>query len=253
MNKVITDISTFNTIDNYALFAKQVDGVIIRIGYSGYKNGAIKKDAKFEKHFNKLKGKTKLGVYFTSQAVNANEAAKEAKWVANHIPITDAFELGVWIDIESAPSGVIGRADRISKALRTKNILTFCGAPELNRYNTGVYLSKYWAENKVEMSIIEDMGHSIWIAQYNYSCSYKGKYDMWQYTSNAIIEGAKGRVDMTMAYEQEKTEDDMVYMLSVGDFKTVNEAKEFQKTLAEKQGFKGTLVHGAKIKDVQTY
>ena len=39
-----------------------------------------------------------------------------------------------------------------------------------------------------------------WVAQYYSSCTYKGKYDMWQYSSDGAVTGIAGRVDMNYDY-----------------------------------------------------
>ena len=50
---------------------KSVDGVIIRLGYRGYGNGALKLDTEFTNNLNacKLRG-IPYGFYFFTQAVN---------------------------------------------------------------------------------------------------------------------------------------------------------------------------------------
>jgi hypothetical protein len=40
----------------------------------------------------------------------------------------------------------------------------------------------------------------IWVAQYNTTCNYKGKYNMWQYSSKGSVPGIKGNVDVNIAY-----------------------------------------------------
>ena len=49
--------------------------------------------------------------------------------------------------------------------------------------------------------ILESNGnYRIWLAQYNDVATYKGKYYMWQYTSDGSVPGITGRVDMNVAY-----------------------------------------------------
>ena len=43
--------------------------------------------------------------------------------------------------------------------------------------------------------------YKIWLAQYNTSGpTYKGRYDLWQYTSKGTIQGIKGYVDCNQSY-----------------------------------------------------
>ena len=61
-------------------------------------------------------------------------------------------------------------------------------------YGSSSPLTNIW-----DMSNFED--YDTWVAHYETSKpSYKGKYEMWQYTSNGKINGIKGRVDLNVAY-----------------------------------------------------
>ena len=82
----VLDLSKYNTVTNYSSIVSSVDGVIIRAGYRGYgSSGTLTTDTKFETYYSGLKGKTKIGVYWLSQAINENEAIAEANYVFNLI------------------------------------------------------------------------------------------------------------------------------------------------------------------------
>ena len=52
MSYEVIDLSTYNTVSNYATAARNVDGVIIRAGYRGYgSSGTLSTDKKFETHY----------------------------------------------------------------------------------------------------------------------------------------------------------------------------------------------------------
>ena len=42
--------------------------------------------------------------------------------------------------------------------------------------------------------------YKVWLAHYTDKTNYAGKYNMWQYTSNGIVNGISGRVDLNIAY-----------------------------------------------------
>ena len=42
--------------------------------------------------------------------------------------------------------------------------------------------------------------YKIWLAQYAAVPTYKGKYNMWQYSSKGKISGIKGNVDLNLSY-----------------------------------------------------
>lgn len=249
-DKIVADISTFNKITNYEKFTKYLDGVIVRVGYSGYINGRIKMDAKFKRHMSYLVGKTTpLGFYFTSQAVVPKEAIEEAHYVANQIrSYTQEYpRLGVFIDLEGAPSGKVGRADNITKEMRTVIVKAFCDTiiKELG-CKAGVYASKYWILRKLDMSKLSD--YLVWIAQYNSECTYGGKYDMWQYTSKGLVDGTENNVDLSVCYYLEEPQPKYVYMLSMGDFATQDEA---EKARADVPSLGNTHLRKAEIKNVE--
>ena len=42
--------------------------------------------------------------------------------------------------------------------------------------------------------------YKVWLAHYTDKTNYAGKYNIWQYTSNGIVSGISGRVDLNIAY-----------------------------------------------------
>ena len=40
-------------------------------------------------------------------------------------------------------------------------------------------------------------GYKVWVAQYNTSCTYGGKYNMWQYSNKGQIDGVSGNCDVS--------------------------------------------------------
>ena len=100
----------------------------------------------------------------------------------------------IFLDVE--PSG--GRADSISKEERTAICKTFCETIEKYGYTAGIYANKTWFTNKLNTSALS--GYKIWLAQYNSSVTYKGRYDMWQYSDKGKINGISGNVDMNLSY-----------------------------------------------------
>jgi len=103
--------------------------------------------------------------------------------------------LPIYIDTEGLEGG---RANDLSKEERTEILKTFCEVIKNAGYKPGVYSGAYWFKNHVIASEVEQ--YHIWVAQYNEELTYKGRYDIWQYTSDGSISGIKGRVDMNIAY-----------------------------------------------------
>ncbi len=189
------DISRHNgNIDWNAVKASGVDYVIIRCGYRGSATGVLIEDENFKKN---IKGATaaglKVGIYVFSQAVDEVEAVKEASLA---VSLAKGYNLTYPIFIDTESSG--GRADKIDVATRTAVVNAFCQTVASAGYQPGIYASKTWFESKLNMGAIGN--YRIWLAQYAAAPSYKGRFDMWQYSSKGTISGISGKVDLNLSY-----------------------------------------------------
>ena len=189
------DVSRHNgNIDWNAVKASGVDYVIIRCGYRGSSTGVLIEDQTFRTN---IKGATaaglKVGVYVFSQAINEVEAVKEASLA---VSLVKGYNLTYPIFIDTESSG--GRADGIDKATRTAVVNAFCQTVASAGYKPGIYASKTWFEDRLNMSAIGN--YKIWLAQYAATPTYNGRYDMWQYSSKGKISGINGNVDLNYSY-----------------------------------------------------
>lgn len=196
----VGDISKYNQINNYPLLMGHFDGVIVRIGYRGYSAGVIKEDALFQRHMDGLiKAAIPYGFYFMSQAVTESESMAEAEYCYEMTRLYPQPAYPIYYDSELSNNKGNGRADNLSKADRTQIAKAFCKRmQELGRI-AGVYASKSWFKDRLNVQELAD--YSIWVAQYNTTCSYMlTDYDMWQHTSNYIIPGITSRFDRSLCY-----------------------------------------------------
>lgn len=199
----IGDISKYNVIKNYPLLKPYFDGVIVRIGYRGYSAGVIKEDALFREHMKGLiANRIPYGFYFMSQAISESEAIAEAEYCYE---MTREYEPAypTYYDSElSNPKGN-GRADKLSRRVRTDIAKAFCRRMEELGRRAGVYASKSWFETQLYAAELERYEYSIWVAQYNSICSYHTTaYDMWQHTSSHQIAGLDTRFDKSYCYAE---------------------------------------------------
>lgn len=190
------DVSKYQgNIDWGAVAASGINFAIIRVGYRGSSSGALVQDPYFKKNISgATKAGIKVGLYFFTQAVNEAEAVEEAS-MAMSLASGYKVTYPIFIDTESASGG---RANGLSKSARTAVVKAFCQTVRNGGYKAGVYASKSWYANQLNASALN--GYCIWVAQYNSSCTYSGKYDMWQYSSKGSISGIKGNVDMNISY-----------------------------------------------------
>lgn len=135
-----------------------------------------------------------FGIYLFSYANTVEKAKSEAQHTLRiakgHKP-----SLGIWYDIEDNNT-----SGKVSKSMLTNIINTYCNTIKNEKYYVGVYASVSWLNNKIESQIKNNF--PIWVAQYYSKCEYKGKYDIWQYTSSGKVNGISGKVDMNYLYNE---------------------------------------------------
>ena len=184
------DVSKWQGDINFSKAKKDIDFAIIRIGYGMYES---QKDPKFEQNYEGFKNSgIPVGVYLYSYAVNVDEAKREAevtlKWLNGR-----NLNLPVYFDVEDKSH------NNISKDTLTKMCEAFCDRIEKAGYWAGVYSNKYFLTTHLDNKKLENK-YTIWVAQYNNTNTYNGKYDMWQYTSSGKVSGIGGNVDLNYLY-----------------------------------------------------
>jgi len=190
------DVSKWQAdIDWKAVAGAGIDFAIIRVGYRGSETGVLVEDPYFKANIaGATKAGVKVGVYFFTQAITQAEAVEEAS-MAMELVKGYHLDYPIYIDTEWA----YGRADNLGKRERTDIIKAFCKTVQNSGYKAGIYASKSWFEDKLYDEELKN--YTIWVAQYNTACTYEGKYDMWQYTSEGRVPGIKGNVDLNICYK----------------------------------------------------
>lgn len=165
------------------------DFIIARIGYA--EGGIRYPDSTFAHNYDMaVKYGLKIGAYFYSNAKNAADGEKEAQYVLQLLQ-ERSLDMPVWIDMED--NATSGKAAKANLAAACK---AFCRTIEEAGYMAGVYASTSWLQTK-----IGNLGNlRKWVAQYNDRVTYKGSYDMWQYSSTAAVSGFSGRRDANRCY-----------------------------------------------------
>lgn len=199
-NQLVLDVSTFNPIANYIAASKQIQGVIIRVGYRGYGTGTLVKDSLFDTHVSNFSKLCPIGFYFMSTAMNATEGAQEAAYVYSLIKDYKT-SFPVFIDSEYSNNAHNGRSDYLSQAARTEAVVGFCEKIEKLGYTAGIYASDSWFINQLNYNVIKK--YKLWVASYGKAPSRVPQSDQigWQYTSGGNISGINGRVDLSYWYD----------------------------------------------------
>ena len=188
----ILDVSKFQPNIDYVAVAKQVSGVILRCGFTGWgTENQCNADPYFEKHYNGFKAAgVPVGVYYYSAADTIAKAAEEAKFCINLLK-GKSFELPIYIDIEEPR-----RMEAVSKEQLTLQVETWAGAMEAAGFFVGVYANTDYFSRKLNHPRLADK-YTIWLADYRANYNRSLRRDLHQYTSTAQVLGISGGVDMS--------------------------------------------------------
>lgn len=189
---------------------KQVDFAFIRAGFRGYgQEGTLNVDPKFSYNAKNANAQgIKVGAYFFSQAVNVEEAKEEAYFLLDILK-GHTINYPVAIDVEYANTAHTGRADNVSREMRTQICIEFLTIIQNAGYIPMIYADKYFATDNLDMSKLQK--YEFWMAHYTGATQtnpllkpsdYKGNYAIWQYTSKGKINGISGDVDMNLGYKK---------------------------------------------------
>ncbi len=196
--KLGIDVSKWNQeIDWEAVKDAGVEFAIIRCGYRGASTGALVIDPRYKENIEgAISAGIPVGVYFFTQALDEIEAVEEASMVIRLIEDYDV-DYPVFLDSESA--GGRGRADGLDSDERTRAHRAFLQTIEAAGYETGVYASRNWLNDRIDMTRLSD--YRIWLAEYADAPTYdEHYYHMWQYTSKGTVDGISTNVDLNLCY-----------------------------------------------------
>lgn len=161
---------------------------------AGYGQVASQKDSQFENNYSGcIQNNIPVGVYWYSYATSTAAAKKEAE-VCLQILNGRELDYPVYYDIEEDSQISKGR-NAVTEMARV-----FCETIAAAGYTPGLYSMK----SGLEAALTEDIRnkYTVWVAQINVSkTTYKGKYDMWQYSWKGRVNGITGDVDMDYCYK----------------------------------------------------
>lgn len=201
------DVSRYQGQINWDMVAASgVQFAMIRVGYRTQATGILNEDpyARYNLQEAQRVG-IKVGAYFFSTAITAQEALEEAVFTAN---IIDKYKITfpVAYDCEGYKSSA-SRHFGLDKSIRTALAVIFLDTIAARGYTPMFYASRNDMENNTywDMNILNK--YKVWAAWYptepfpiTPACTYTGVHSMWQYTCQAAIPGVAGTVDMNVAY-----------------------------------------------------
>jgi len=194
------DVSKWNKEIDWEQVRKEgVEFAIIRAGYRGSSSGSLIVDPYFEQNIKgALDNGIDVGIYFFTQALNEREAVEEASIV---LSLIKGYKITYPVFIDTEGAGGNGRADNLDVLMRSKVCQAFCETIRSGGYTAGVYASKNWLNNRLDITKFSG-DNVIWLAEYRNedTPTYGGTYGIWQYTSSGRINGIEGRVDFNLCY-----------------------------------------------------
>ncbi|WP_051195024.1 GH25 family lysozyme [Pseudobutyrivibrio ruminis] len=173
-----------------------INFAIIRCGYRGMHDGQLHEDPFFYKNMSGAKAAgINVGVYIYSTALNEAEAVQEASMAVAMAGRAGGCSYPIYLDMEDTVRG----QSSLSVEQRMAIVNAFVNTVQSSGYKAGLYCSKNWMTARMNPNGIPG-SCSVWIAQYNTSCTYSGRKNMWQYSSKGSVPGIKGHVDMNKSF-----------------------------------------------------
>lgn len=201
------DVSRYQGVIDWAKVSESnTSFAMIRVGYRD-SSGVITEDktAKYNMQEAEKYG-IKIGVYFFSTAVSAEEAEEEADWVADYIkqyPIT----YPVVYDCEGFNKET-SRQFNLSQDERSDIAMAFMDKIFVYGYTPMFYAAVNELKDNAKWNTTQiERKYKIWMAWYGQDTVnlenkplYDGQLSMWQYSNHGSIEGIDADVDLNVAY-----------------------------------------------------
>lgn len=203
------DVSEHQQLIDWAAVKESglVDFAMIRAGYRGYTEGAMKEDLFFRQNIEgAIQNGIPVGIYFFSQATSADEAAEEAEFL---LDIIDGYEikLPVAFDWETV-SADDARTNDISGSVITDCAIAFCEVIEAAGYTPAVYFYRSMAYHDYDLLRISD--YEFWVGAPGSAPDFYYSHRTWQYSYTGSIPGITGDVDMNLRFPEAIVEESPV-------------------------------------------
>lgn len=195
------DVSTFQgEIDWAQVKEAGIEFAMIRVGFRGYgSTGSLNEDARAQQNYlGATEAGIKVGVYFFSQAITAEEAKEEAQYVLELIKDWQV-DMPVVFDWECLADDY--RTINVDSRTLTDCAKAFCDTVEAAGYDSMIYFNP--EQSRYAMNLEELVDYGFWLAMYSEYMTYEYKIDMWQYTKTGSVPGISGNVDINLYFPYE--------------------------------------------------
>ena len=90
------------------------------------------------------------------------------------------------------------RIDNLSKSEKTDIAKTFLDTVQAAGYKPMIYGNKEWLIKQVDLSKLT--AYDVWLSQQSDVPDYPYKFSMWQYSTDASIDGIAGYADLNISF-----------------------------------------------------
>lgn len=192
------DISKYQDYVDFVKLKKAgVDYVMLRVGARGYGSGQLVLDDYFTENIKRATDAgLEIGVYFFSQAITKEEAVEEANMVLENIK-DYKITYPVAFDMEPVTNDA-ARIDNLSKSEKTDIAIAFLDTVKKAGYKPMVYGNKEWLIKQIDLSKLTE--YDVWLSQQEDVPDYPYKFSMWQYSTDADIDGIAGYANLNISF-----------------------------------------------------
>lgn len=194
------DVSSYQgEIDWQQVYESGVRFAVVRAGGTYYGSGEMYEDDKFISNVeNAENAGLRVGVYFFSQAVSADEARAEARFVISALGGRE-LSLPVFFDWERIGDDA-ARTDAVSNEELTDIAVAFCEEIKSAGYAAGVYVYNDTGYYGYDLARLDDyMLWGVGIGSYPY---FYYAHEMWQYSFKGTVPGIDAACDLNMLFEE---------------------------------------------------
>jgi len=192
------DISKYQDYVDFVKLKKAgVDFVMLRVGARGYGTGQLILDDYFTDNIKRATDAgLAIGLYFFSQAISQEEAVEEANMVLENVG-EYRIDYPIAFDMEYIPNDS-ARIDILSKAEKTSIAKAFLDTIDAAGYKAMIYGTKEWLIKQVDYSKLT--AYDVWLSQQKDIPDYPYQFTMWQYSTDASIDGIAGYADLNISF-----------------------------------------------------
>jgi lysozyme len=140
-----------------------------------------------------------VGVYFFSQAVNAEEAREEAGFILELIKDYDVT-FPVAFDWERIEGETESRTYDLPGETLTDCALAFCETVKDAGYEPAVYFYRDLGYNEYDLNRLK--GLKFWVGAVGGYPDFYYEHQIWQYSFTGTVDGIGGGVDLNMCFTE---------------------------------------------------